>query len=248
MNDNFKEKFLEKLKSAKIKMHSRWYFISKKLVLVIIIVAAALVILFIDSFIFFTMEKSALWYLPGFGLTGLLIMFVNLPWLLIGIVVALLIILEYLITRYAFAYRRPILYSALGLLIVITAVSYAIKVSSFHEQIDNQVQAGKMPMAKPLYQKMGVPKPKDVNPGVIINIDQDGFQIQRPDGCPFMVKMTEQTRLPRNYIINDGDYVLIIGRTNDGFITAEAIRRAPVRLFRQVITMPPPVEYCNKMK
>jgi len=115
--NSISDKIFNKIKKEQIKMRPKIYFILKAVLIALTTLLVAFFVLFLVSFIFFNLRASGAWFLPRFGLPVIGIFFKSLPWLLILITIILIGVLEILVKRFSFAYRRPILYSILFIII-----------------------------------------------------------------------------------------------------------------------------------
>ncbi|MEA3344458.1 MAG: hypothetical protein U9Q16_02140, partial [Patescibacteria group bacterium] len=131
MNNIFKKSSMskeitDKIKVNEIKMRPKIYFILKSILIVLIILFFAFFALYLISFIVFSLKATGVWFLPKFGFGGIFIFFKSLPWLLILIAAILIIILELFVKRFSFAYRKPLIYSISGIIILNLLGSFVI--------------------------------------------------------------------------------------------------------------------------
>ena len=116
--DTLRERVLAGIRSGEIEMHSRWYFIFLAALALFGSVIIFCAIIYLASFIIFMLHQTGVWFVPVFGSRGWLELFVSLPWLLIGLCFLCIGALEVAVRRYAFAYHQPLLYSALGIIVI----------------------------------------------------------------------------------------------------------------------------------
>jgi hypothetical protein len=238
------EKILEKLKSGQIKMKPRMYFFLKGALAVLGVLVVALFILFLFSFISFALRANGILSLPAFGFRGWGPFFASLPWLLIIVAVLLIVVLEMLFKRFAFGWRRPILYSVLGILVIVLLATFIIDRTPFHSGLFNWAQRGGLPLFGPVYREFGgMPQPRDAHFGTVTEITDQGFIIETRDGETLNVVVEAQTRLPLGRDIKKDDLVMILGRKDDSTIRAEGVVKVEIeenlRPFRR--DLPPPV-------
>jgi len=152
MNNNLTEKILNKLRSGEFKMKPRIYFILKAILIILGTLIVALFTLFLISFISFALRTN----FRGFG-----VLFSSIPWLLIIVAAFLIIVLEILFKHFAFTYRRPILYSVIGILIVVILGTLIIDRTPFHRGLFDRAREGRLPIFGPIYRNFG---PRDTAP------------------------------------------------------------------------------------
>ncbi len=142
---------IEKIKKGEIKMRPKWHFILKTLLVILGAVVACLFALFLVSFIFFSVR----------GARGPLPALFALPWILVFLSVILIVVLELLVRYFSFGYRRPILYTVLGIIIVVMLGSMLISRTRMHYFFLEREERGEFPIMRPLYHGFGRPELRD---------------------------------------------------------------------------------------
>ena len=216
---------LNKIKSGQVKMRPKMYFILRAILVMLAVIGVALFTLFLISFINFNLRASGVLFLPDFGFRGIGLFFKSLPWLLILVALLLIIVLEVLVKRFSFTYRRPILYSVLAIIIIVFLGSFIIGKTQLHPGLFWRAQEGKLPVAGPFYREYGLPKLKDVHPGVVSEITDDGFRIETPQGDILTIIITPQTRFKLKTEIEENDEVVVLGERDNGIVEAFGIRK-----------------------
>lgn len=173
---------LERIKSGRIKMRPKIYFILKAVFWALAVFSVVLFILYLVSFIVFTLRASGTWFLPGFGFAGIRILFGSLPWLLILATVILIIALEIFAKRFAVVYRRPILYSILIIIVFVLLGSFIIGETQFHPNLLWKAQDRRLPAIESFYRDYGTPRLQNVHFGIVSEIIDNGFTIETPRG------------------------------------------------------------------
>lgn len=219
------DKVFEKIKSGEVKMRPRACFVLKTLLVVLGIIAITLFVLYLISFIAFVLRASGVWFLPGFGLRGIKPFLFSVPWLLILTAGALIVVLEILVKRFAFSYRRPILYSILAIIAVVFLGGFIIDRTQFHVGLFQQAREGHLPVAGGFYRGFGMPEFHDVHSGVVSEITDNGFLIETREGQTLAVIVTSETRFPSGMGIKESDAVMILGERDNGIIQASDIRK-----------------------
>lgn len=219
-------KVLKKIKSEKVKMRPKIYFVLRGVLIALSIVFVILFVLYLVSFVFFSLRISGVWYLPRFGFPGLGIFLVSFPWLLIVIAILLIIVLEVLVKRFSFTYRRPILYSILGIVILVFLVSFIIGRTQLHSELFWRAREGRLPVIGEFYRGYGMPGPRDVHHGMISGITDDGFQVEKTDGQIVNIIITDTTRFPSGADFEEGDMVVVFGKQDNSIIKASGIIKA----------------------
>lgn len=222
---SIKDKVLETIRNGEVKMHSRRHFILKTGLLITGCVLLFFSLLYLVSFIVFVTRQNGVWFVPIFGFRGLRSSFVSLPWFLILISILFIFILEFLVKRYSFAYKKPLLYSA-GAIILFAVIGGGIVArTSFHRNLFQKAREDRLPITGPLYRQFSMPHSKDISQGTIEAITENGFVIMTPRGEKLNVAVTPETRLPYGFDFAEGNFVVVFGRREDGTIHALGVRK-----------------------
>jgi hypothetical protein len=214
----------EKIKSGQVKMHPKIYFVLKSVLAVLAVVIFVLFILYLVSFIIFSLRASGTWFMPRFGFPGLKIFFISLPWVPIAIAGVLVVLLEVLAKRFNFIYRKPIIYSFLGIVLIAIVGGFLLEKTPLHSILFSKARERDLPGIGSIYREFGSPRTKDGQMGTVIIELENGYIIQRPDGGTTTVIVTEKTRTPKDETIEEGDNIIVIGKSEDGQVEAFEIR------------------------
>lgn len=202
------------IKSGDVKMRPRWYFILHAALAMIGGMILLFLVVYLISFIIFIERQTGAGFVTEFGLRGWARFLVSLPWLLILLSLVFIGILELLVRRYAFAYRRPLMYSALGIIVIIGVSSFVVINARFHERFEGS------------YPRFMMHPPADINPGDIQELSSSGFILTGPRGEVLHVMMTSSTRWSAKTQFEKGDRVVVFGdRAGTSSIDAFGIRK-----------------------
>jgi hypothetical protein len=211
-NESVRAKVMETIQKGEVRMRPRWHF----LLISALALAAAFIVLFalayVVSLVVFFLRESGAWFLPGFGGRGWFDFFRSLPWLVVALLGVFVFVLEVLVRRHAFVYKKSLLVSALGIVLVICAGGFVIAQTSLHRGLAFLARSGQLP--PPIRQWYRPPfrmHPDDVYRGVILSIHKDGFTIADYGAGTTTVVITPQTRLPEGADFVPGDMVVVIG-------------------------------------
>ncbi len=219
-----KDKVLTAIKAGQVTMRPKWHYVLKAALMLTGAAILSLALLYLASFIIFYLRQSGVWFAPSFGFRGVAVFLTSLPWLLILVSIAFLIILEVLVRRYSFAYHQPLLFSALGIVLLTTLGGIAVASTPLHNTFLKQVKEHRFPMAEPLYFEFGVKGASNVHPGSIQILTDDGFVLHNRRDEEFNVIVTPRTRFPIGYDLTEGDFVVVLGERENGTIQAFGVR------------------------
>lgn len=224
-DNSIRENVLAAIKTGEVKARSKQYFFFQTALLAAGVVLSALLLLFLASFIVFALRQNDVWFLPSFGLRGILAWLRALPWLLILAALLALGLLELLLKRYQFSYRRPLLYSFVGIGLVMAIGSMAVSGAHIHEELLEAAKQHRLIFGEPLYRAYGMPHMGNLTRGLITEKNDDGCDIQTALSENLRVLITDQTQLPFGYNFDVGDMVIVFGPRRDNVIQALGIRK-----------------------
>lgn len=233
-----RENILTRIQKGQAKMTPRWHFILKTSLFLFGFILIFLCALYLLSFTLFVLDKSQLWFVPQFGAHGVFIFFRSLPWLLIFVVLLFLIVLQILARRYSFSYQRPLLFSVLGILVLVIIGSSVIQKLRFHEGVSIYSRMHKLPFAGPMYERFELGEEQSIYPGVIIEIRDPNFSIKSRRQEILQVEVTDETRFPAGKKFLVGDEVLVLGEREDDIIEAYGVRPIPRMRGRMMQSLP----------
>ncbi len=123
---SIKEKVIEKINSGQIYMKPKWFFVVRFVFRIISAFIVFFAILYILSFVVLVFKEKGPIDVLGMGTKGVHIFISTMPWLLMFAFLVLLIVLEFLVRKFAFVYKKPLLYSIFALVFVVLLASFAL--------------------------------------------------------------------------------------------------------------------------
>ncbi len=241
-NLSLKEQILAQISSGQAKMRPRSYFIVRGVLLALGTVVMTLTLLYTISLIVFITKLNGSSELPAFGLKGIAPFIFSLPWILIATCLLALVVLELLVHHYAFAYRKPVVYSLVGVFVVAILGSMIVARFRLHEQLFEFAQEERLPIAGPFYRDYDHRRVRNIYPGIIATLNESGFNLTTRQAETFTIIVNEQTAVPAGWIWHQGDMVVVLGNEDDRIITALGVRpwHSEYGNFRQKLPMMPP--------
>lgn len=229
--NNTNDVVLEKIRSGALTMRPQVYFIIKALSIAVIAFLVLAVSVWLLNYIIFFITINDHDSLLFFGWRGLELFIQIIPWWLVVLDVALIVLLEWLIRRFRFGYRRSILYLFILLLAFALAVGFVLAEGTrFNEFFfeDAHSEESRTPLA-PLYENTRKPIPEALGifRGMIVTAGSETFimtyddeDIDEDDGTwtVFPPQEFEEELFP-------GDRVYVAGeKDTDEIIRAYGIR------------------------
>ncbi len=241
MNEELNKKaagndILENIKAGKIQMQPRWHFVLKIALLSFGAIVVLSALLYVASFMIFTMRQTGIFFTPFFGIRGWQAFFMHLPWMLVFFVFIFIAILEILARRYSFVYRRPLVYSLLGIALIAAAGGIIIANTPFHNGLSGCAEADKLPFAGPAYRDYNRQKLRDIHRGKIMEMKIDGFKLRNRRDENLQIIITRKTRFPFGADFLEGDSVVVFGDRNNDMVRAFGVQK---------IEEPDPVNFCH---
>ena len=215
--DSLENNIIKTISNKHISVLPKWHFVLKIALFIIGTILIALTTLFLASLIVFSMRQSGLWFMPGFGAIGLLKFVGSLPWLLIVTAGLFIIILGALIKKYSFSYGKPLLYSAIGIIIFAGLGGFFIALTPFHALLLDQADNKNLPFAGNFYEQFGRPEIEGTVRGTITKIDPNTIIIQNQKAREIIILLNENTRMPRRPLKISDEIIALGEKTEEAF-------------------------------
>lgn len=210
--------------AAGVDVKPRRFFVMRTALLAIGTALVGLVLLYVASFAVFSLRASGAWFAPAAGWRGVGALLHSLPWLVLLLAVAFVALLEAMVRRYAVAYRMPLLYSALGLVVLVAVGSLALSRSPLHTAPFRWAAEGRLPIAGEVYRQAGAPRLRDVHRGVVGEVTPAGFVLVTRRGDRLSVATDTAAH---GVIFELGDEVLVLGSRDGAAVAAWDVRTIP---------------------
>lgn len=222
-NNLLPKKIIDKLKTGKIKMKPKIYFILKALSYLFLGVIIVLSGLFLISFMFFIFRINNLIYLFGFGFFGIGIFLKLLPWILVLLILILVLIFESIAEKHRIIWRKPVLYSLVVFVAIFLFFGFVISKTDFHSGILKTANQNHLPLLGGFYKEFGDPKDRDVHLGSILEVRDNNILILTPEGEEIDVFFKEDFFNKEEF--KKGDNVIVLGKKKENKIDAIKIRK-----------------------
>jgi hypothetical protein len=205
---------MDAIRKGRIQMRPRWHFVLLSALTIVGVFIVFLTLLYVTSLTVFFLRDSGVWFAPAFGLRGWWVLLRRIPWLLVLFIAAFIAVLEILVRRYAFVYRKPLLASVLVILALVFLGGFAIEQTPFHPELDLSARRGQLPPPFGMVYRgpLRMPRPDDSYHGEIVNLTQNGFVIfDEDDAGTTTVVVTPGTRFPYGADFSPGQRVIVVG-------------------------------------
>jgi len=221
---NIQDRVLASIRSGEIKMRPRWRFLLRATLILLGVIMLILSVIYLVSFILFMLRATGLSYEPLLGLRGWYNLVVSLPWILILLAMVFIVVLELLVRRYAFAYRRPLLYSILSIVVVVTGGSLLVATTPMHYRLSRFVARHQAPFFAEFYGGMRHKRFPGISRGVLGGAATNTIFLITPEGETLQALISPETLLPIDELPNASASILIVGPREGMNIRAFGIR------------------------
>lgn len=222
-NESIHTSVMDAIRAGKVRMRPRWHFVLLSVLSVTGVIVVFLSLLYATSLVLFLLRDSGVWFAPSFGMRGWFDLLRTVPWLLVLFVLGFIFVLELLVRRYAFVYKKPLLTSALSILALVFVGGFLVAQTPLHYQLMRGAKHGEFP--PPMDMMYHVPPPADVFHGRIVTTRANGFDIFDEGGAgTTSIILTQQTRLPYGGAFRVGQRVVVVGDMASGTVCAFGVR------------------------
>lgn len=224
---DIKTNILQFVEKNKISMIPRWKFVLYSLLGITLTVFAFVVLTFFGSMIIFILSKYGFLYLPLFGLGGIMHGIRAVPFVLFILTVILIVIVEILVHKYAFSFRKPVITTLLTLTLSAIVFSSLLTLTPMHGKIRQFARESKLDF---IYREYDRPLPiKEIGSmtvlrGTIVSTTTDEVTIKLFDETTQIVYAS--TSIKDNNLPDIEEDVVVLGHMVDDKFEAIKIRDA----------------------
>lgn len=222
---------LERIRSGRLQMKPRLFFVLTTVLVVSITLLIFFISVWLASFISFGLRLSGNESLLGFGTQGSLLFLTVFPWGLAILDLLLVTLLAWLLRRFRFGYRRPLLYLLVALVIGAAAMGLLFdRETDFHDERFEEAEAGELfgPLES-LYESLHsiAPEEHGIFRGFVLQVGEDSFVLTHDDHDNDEDDGTWTVRPPRGFdmkTVRVGDRVYVAGEREEEEIEAYGVR------------------------
>jgi hypothetical protein len=230
MNDNneinsIRDNILKSITDGRVTMRPKWHFVLRAILLISGIVLAVLALLYLISFIIFILHQTGSWFVPSFGLHGINEFLISFPWLIVLVAAIFLILLEILVRRYSFGYQKPLLYTTVGILILVTIGGFVVAATPLHRSLFDSARNEHLPFGGGFYKQFGTPHRDSVAIGSITQVSDTGYTIEDRRDMTFKIIISDGTNFPDGRDFQVGDSIAVFGDRTDNIIQAVGVKK-----------------------
>ena len=227
MNNDYKNQVLKKIQNKEISMRPKLYFVTRVVGAIVLSLLIFCALIFIVSFILFSIHESGEHLLLTFGNHGILTFLQVLPWTIIISSFLVLFFLEWILRQFKFSYRLPMIRIFLYTFIITTFLSILCVFTPIHTALLQNAEMGKLPIIGKMYEAIhDSHQDKGIVRGVINSINGNTFIISHNDGDTDADDGTWTVIVPLGSDVSSlyiGEKVYVAGVIKDGKVEAYGV-------------------------
>lgn len=211
---------ISKIEQGEVKMKSKRYFVSKTVLIFGFTALFSLLALYTGSFIFFILEENAILTLSNMGIEGLKLAILSFPWHLVVLVLSVTVLVEVMLKRFSFIYKRPLIYSMLAILLLVIVGSVVMGATSVHRSFFDLAEQDRLPVMGGLYRHFADLDIEHVHFGEILEVGNGKVVMELEGGEVVDLNITKSTKGYRRISeeLEEGRNIVVIGEKYDGEI------------------------------
>jgi hypothetical protein len=215
MTKQNKEQVMLKINKGQVKMRSYLSVWAEKLGIGSTALLVTLMLAFLTGGIFYWVKINQDIFTVNYGPYGWRMFVESFPYLLVMGFVLLFVALSWLLKRYDFSYKRPLIAVFAVLLAILALLGYMM----VNESNVNAYYKKGIPFGQG---RGGVMRGQSFVVGEVVETKAGDIHVETVDGKNYEVKTDKSTKFPRG-MVNEGDMVRVVGEVRNGQIEAYAV-------------------------
>jgi hypothetical protein len=176
----------------------------------------------------------------GLGPQFTLVFLKAIPWMLIGLLVVIFIILQILIRYFSFAYTRSVLVTLAATFLVIVCSNLILVTLDPRHNIARFGERSNIPVLREMHSTFRNEKQRGAIRGVIADISNTTYTVETIKGSTTVTFLiTPSTRILSQENLKLGDVVLVVASQAEGFLQASVVRNEISRNTKDAKTKTP---------
>lgn len=220
-----REHVFSKIERGEAQMRTRRYFALKDALVAAVILLIVFILLYLMSFILFVLRRTGVWFAPAFGFRGVEVFLASLPWFLIIVAAFFAILAEMFMRRYAFIYRKPVVYSFIAIIALVAAGGFLMSRTAFHPGMFRYVEEHEVPLMASFYRGYGKQRVPRIHVGIVTAVNDEGFCLTNPFGETSLIRVDKEMVFPFDEPFLEGDDVVVLGEQEGMIVQAQGVQR-----------------------
>ncbi len=151
---DIKEKVLTKIGHGDVRKHSHAYFVVRVVIVAAFTIIALVLSVFVLSFAIFSIHESGEQFLLGFGKEGMITFFSLFPWTILFMDIVLFALIEWLLRRFKFGYRIPVLRALFGIVVFAIIGGIIVYLTPLHLTLLRLAEQNELPILGEWYEEI----------------------------------------------------------------------------------------------
>ncbi|MEX0918913.1 MAG: hypothetical protein WDZ85_03050 [Candidatus Paceibacterota bacterium] len=224
--NSISEEVVSRIESGEVKMRSKKYFFFRAALVVGFLSLLSFFVLYLGSLIIFVFRANDIILFSGMGFHGFRVALLVFPWYLIILVLLLMVLVEFMGTSFSFVYRRPLIYSLLGIVIFVLLGSFLVDILPVHRPLFDLAKQERLPVMGGMYRHLGDLDIDDAHFGEILGKEGDVWVMKLESGDTVYLEITERVKGFRLLeTIKSGNQIVVIGEREEDIIKVSGFRR-----------------------
>jgi hypothetical protein len=222
---DLKDEVLQKIRTGDVHMKSKSYFAWQVIALAFVAALIVIIAAWIVSFVVFSLNISERAFLLGFGWRGIRTFLLLFPWKLALVELLLIVFLNWLIHRFRFSYRSPLLYSLLGGFVLSGVLAWVMHSGSIQQVLLDQHYQNNLPVIGSLYERLERPDDQpNVVRGIVVEIKMGGILMQDIDKDA-LINVIFPEGLVVGHRLLVGDEIFVAGEMTNHGLEAYGVKK-----------------------
>lgn len=202
----------KEIEAGNVKMRPKYYFIAHTGLIFLVMVLIVLLSVYLASFSVFILRNNGAWFVPAFGAKGVVQFIASIPWALVLLLAASVAALEIIMRKHTLSYRKPLLISVGGALLIVCTVGVYVGYTSFHKQLLTRAEGPGLPVVGSMYKDLCSRRANNVHRGVVVSLQENGFCIHDGAGKLLAFIMSPATKFSETKEVEEGANVVVLSR------------------------------------
>lgn len=219
------EKIIAEIQKEKIVMKPKIYFLLQGFMVFFGLVISFLATIYVVSLFVFFFKLRGAYNFPGFNLLAMKDLLLSLPIVIMLVATGLIVVLYWFSRRFAFTYRRPVILSLMGVILLVILGGFLVAASPVHYNMYKKFgkNLNGSVFFRTLYAPENHPPLKNSLIGEIVVATQREMKIitHTRSVCP-IVLLKPSAKSSRNSFVT-GDWVFVYGRPEDASFYATKV-------------------------
>lgn len=148
---SIQENIIESIKSGKIHMKPRWYFILKFILNILLVSVVFFTSIYLLSFMGLILHEKDLFNIFDLSPRGMKMLMTSIPWIVVMLSITLVMVLYVLVKDHSFVYKKPVAYSLSGLVLLVILIGFVVHMFDVNFRFARMGDDDRTPIMGPIH-------------------------------------------------------------------------------------------------